>query len=225
MKFNLWTDNGARNSAPVFQAFAQGANALGHDVVYNGNDGVDVIWSVLWHGNMAKNKSIWQSARSRNKPVIVLEVGGINRNTTWKVGLNGINRDGFFGHGGNDHGRCDLLDLRLKPWRLDGEYILLCGQHDKSQQWNLLPSMERWVIETAQSIRNYTDRPIVFRPHPRCPVRGLEKRFKDLVVQAPRKLPKTYDDFDMDFANVYCTVSWTSNPGIHSVIEGVPSYT
>ena len=225
MKFNLWTDNGARNSAPVFQAFAKGAHALGHDVVYNGNDGVDVIWSVLWHGNMAKNKSIWHTARSRNKPVIVLEVGGINRNTTWKVGLNGINRDGFFGHGGNDHRRCDLLDLRLKPWRLDGEYILLCGQHDKSQQWNLLPSMERWVIETAQSIRNYTDRPIVFRPHPRCPVRGLEKRFKDLTVQMPRKLPHTYDDFDMDFDNVYCTVSWTSNPGIHSVIEGVPSYT
>jgi len=184
-----------------------------------------VIWSVLWHGNMVKNKSIWHSARSRNKPVIVLEVGGINRNTTWKVGLNGINRDGFFGHGRNDHGRCDLLDLRLKPWRTNGEYILLCGQHDKSQQWNMLPSMARWVTETVESIRNYSDRPIIFRPHPRCPVQGLEKKFKNITVQTPRKLPQTYDDFDMNFENVYCTVSWTSNPGIHSVIEGVPSYT
>ena len=30
--------------------------------------------------------------------------------------------------------------------------------------------------------------------------------------------------FDMDFDNVYCTVSWSSNPGIHSVINGVPAF-
>jgi len=226
MIFNLWTDNGARNSIPVFQAFAQGAAQLGHTVVYNKpGQGIDVIWSVLWHGNMGKNKHIWDEAQRKRKPVIVLEVGGINRNVTWKVGINGVNRDAFFGDGGTDSGRCDLLNLRLKPWRTSGEYILLCGQHEKSQQWNIMPSVERWVVETVESIRNYSQRPIVFRPHPRCPVRGLEKRFRDLRVQNPRKVPGSYDDFDMDFHNVYCTVSWTSNPGIHSVIEGVPSYT
>ena len=224
MKFRLYREYGALNSKPVFDAFEKGLKKLGHEVVSAG-EGIPVIWSVLWNGRMAKNKAIWDNARNQNKPVIVLEVGGIKRGTTWKVGLNGINRDAFFGDGGNDSVRANLLGLSLKPWRTDGEYILLCGQHDKSQQWNMLPSMERWVVETIESIQSYTDRSIIFRPHPRCPVKDVENRFKHVIRQDPRQIPNTYDDFDMGFDNIYCTVSWTSNPGIHSVIEGIPSYT
>jgi len=226
MKFNLWTQYGALNSKPVFDAFHRGCQSLGYDVGFNTTDGdVDVIWSVLFHGRMSGNRAIWERALEKSKPVVVLEVGGIKRGTTWKVGLNGINGDAFFSNGGHDSVRANLLGLSLKPWRTDGENILLCGQHDKSYQWNLLPSMERWVAETIENIRHYTDRLIVFRPHPRCPVRGIERQFKDVTRQPPRHIPGTYDDFDMKFGNTYCTVSWTSNPGIHSVIEGVPSYT
>jgi len=224
MRFRLYRENGALNSQPVFDAFEQGLKKLGHTVVNSGED-IPVIWSVLWHGKMASNKPIWDKFRNQKRPVVVLEVGGIKRGTTWKVGVNGINRDAFFGDAGNDSRRCDLLNLRLKPWRTDGECILLCGQHDRSHQWNMLPSMERWVVETVESIRNYTARPIVFRPHPRCPVANIEKRFKNVIRQQPKQIPGSYDDFDMQFQNIYCTVSWTSNPGIHSVIEGVPSYT
>ena len=80
------------------------------------------------------------------KPTIVLEVGGINRGVTWKVGLNGINRDGYFGDGGNDNSRSNDLGLLLKPWRTDGEYILIAGQHDKSLQWENMPPMSNWFL-------------------------------------------------------------------------------
>jgi len=226
MKFNLWTKYGALNSKPVFDAFASGCESIGYDVVFNTDDGdIDVIWSVLFHGRMAGNLAIWERAMAQSKPVVVLEVGGIQRGTTWKVGLNGINRDAFFGDAGNDSGRCDLLDLRLKPWRTNGRFILLCGQHDRSLQWNLLPSMARWAKETIEHIRHYTDRPIIFRPHPRCSVPKIEHQFKNVTRQTPRQTPGSYDDYDINFDDVFCTVSWTSNPGIHSVIEGVPSYT
>ena len=224
MKFRLYREHGSLNSKPVFDAFEQGLKNLGFETSLDKN-AIPVIWSVLWNGRMAPNKYIYDTARSRSKPVVVLEVGGINRGTTWKVGLNGINRDAIFGDDRNSSGRCDLLGLRLKPWRTDGEYILLCGQHDKSQQWNLLPDMATWVNETIENIRTYTDRPVVFRPHPRCSVRYLDRKFKNVSYQVPKQTEGTYDDFDMDFTNVYCTVSWTSNPGIHSVIEGVPAYT
>ena len=226
MKFNLWTQYGALNSKPVFDAFYNGAKSLGYDCSFNSNDGdVDVIWSVLFHGRMAGNRAVWERAMAQSKPVVVLEVGGIKRGTTWKVGLNGINRDASFGNDGNTNWRSNLLDLKLKPWRTDGEYILLCGQHDHSLQWNMLPSMDRWVVETIKNIRAYTDRPIIFRPHPRCPVKNIESQFKDVIRQTPRHLLNSYDSFDMGFDNIYTTVSWTSNPGIHSVIEGIPAYT
>ena len=224
MKFRLYRENGALNSPPVFDAVEQGLKQCGHTIVNSGED-VDVIWSVLWNGRMSANKLIWEKARTNKKPVLVIEVGGIKRGTTWKVGLNGINRDAYFGDMGNDSSRANLLGLTVKPWRTDGEYILLCGQHEKSEQWRNEPRMSRWIMETIENIQAHTDRPILFRPHPRCPLPDIEKEYKNVKRQDPQHITGSYDDFDMGFNSIYTTVSWTSNPGIHSVIEGVPAYT
>ena len=224
MKFNLWRQNGALNSSPIFDAFHAGAVALGHDVVTNSNDGIDVIWSVLWHGRMAGNQAIWQRNVQQDKPTVVLEVGGIKRGTTWKVGLNGINRTAYFGEQDNDRTRADSLGLVCKPWRSNGDFILICGQHDKSLQWQHMPQMSNWLIDTVKTIQKHSNRPIVFRPHPRCPLPNIEKEFKNVYRQVPNKLAGTYDDFDMKFDNIHATISYSSNPGIHSIINGVPAF-
>lgn len=224
MKFNLWTQYGALNSKPVFDAFSEGAKSLGHEVGYNTDHGIDVIWSVLFNGRMAANRSIWQKNQKQKKPTIVLEVGGINRGTTWKVGLNGINRDGYFGEQDNDRSRADHLGLVCKPWRSVGDFILIAGQHDKSLQWQGMPRMSNWFLETYDEIRKHTDRPIVFRPHPRCRLEHIERGLRHVYRQEPKHIDNTYDDFDMDFTNVWATVSYSSNPGIHSVLAGVPAF-
>ena len=221
MKFSLWTDYGALNSKPVFDAFANSLNDSGHTVVYNDSSAdVDVIWSVLFHGRMARNKQVWQ----HDKPTVVLEVGGINRGVTWKVGLNGINRDGYFGDGDNDNSRSNDLGLLLKPWRTHGEYILICGQHDKSLQWQNMPPMSNWFLETYDEIRKHTERPILFRPHPRCQLPHIERGLKNVHRQQPRKISGSYDDYDMDFNDIWATISYSSNPGVHSIINGIPAF-
>jgi len=225
MKFNLWTNNGAMNSSPVFKAFEIGAKSLGHEVVHNSTDGIDVIWSVLWHGRMAPNEKIWHRARQQNKPVIVLEVGVLNRGTYWKVGLNGINRDAYFAPTGFDGARKYILNLQTKPWRdnRDGD-ILLVTQHDKSQQWKNMPSMSTWVYETIEEIRGYTDRQITVRSHPRCRLSGLQFEFKNVRVQEPKKLDGTYDDFDFNCRKSWAVVNWSSNPAIEAAIQGIPVF-
>lgn len=225
MKFSLWSNYGARNSQPVFTAFAHGLVAAGHDVVWNDSVcDVDVIWSVLWNGRMAANKSIWDRNVAQYKPTIVLEIGGIKRGTTWKVGVNGINRDGDHIPSSNNNDRARSLGLDLKPWRSNGEFILIAGQHEKSEQWRNMPRMSQWVISIIDKIRKHTDRPILFRPHPRCPLPHIEKEFKNVYRQEPKHVSNTYDDFDMQFDNIWATISHSSNPGIHSVISGVPSF-
>jgi hypothetical protein len=233
MIFCLYTDYGALNSKPIFEAFAKSVTDAGHTVIYNEpyrvmshyeNYDVAVIWSVLWNGRMAQNKTVWEQNRMLNKPVIVLEVGGINRGTTWKVGLNGINRTAYFGDKDNDSTRADSLGLVCKPWRSNGNYVLICGQHDKSLQWQDMPSMSNWFLNTYDEIRKYTDRPIIFRPHPRCRLEHIERGLKHVIRQEPKQIANTYDDFDMGFNNVHCTISYSSNPGIHSIIAGVPSF-
>lgn len=233
MIFCLYTDYGALNSKPVFEAFAQSIINAGHTVIYNepyrvmdhyNNYDVAVIWSVLWNGRMSKNRQVWEINRNNNKPVIVLEVGGIKRGTTWKVGLNGINRDAYFGDSNNDDSRKHFLRLVEKPWRKDGKYILICGQHDKSLQWQNMPRMSNWFLKTYDEIRKHTDRPIVFRPHPRCRLEHIERGLRYVERQEPQRVTNTYDDFDMGFDDVWATISYSSNPGIHSIIEGVPAF-
>ena len=221
MKFSLWTDYGALNSKPVFDAFRLGLLALGYSVAYNDDSAdVDVIWSVLWHGRMAPNKSIWL----QDKPTIVLEVGGIQRGTTWKVGLNGINRSAYPNSQDDGGTRAASLGLVCSPWRSNGDFILVCGQHDKSLQWQDQPTMSNWFLQTYDEIRKHTDRPIIFRPHPRCRLPHIERGLKNVYRQEPVKLGGTYDDFDIEFDNIWATISWSSNPGIHSIIRGVPSF-
>ena len=225
MQFNLHKRFGALNSGPVFDAFHAGANALGHSVSIDGDSGIDVIWSVLFNGRMAGNRAIWERNVQQSKPTIVLEVGGIKRGKTWKVALNGINRDAYFGPINNTSERADKLELELKSWRHDGEYILICGQHEQSLQWKNMPRMSTWVMETIDTIQKHTDRPIIFRPHPRCRLPHIETEFNNVKRQDPQYVNGTYDDFDMNFKNIYATVNWSSNPAIHSVIEGIPAFT
>lgn len=225
MRFSFFREYGALNSVPVFNAFAKSLTDAGHTVV--GDDmhsDVAVIWSVLWNGRMAGNRPIWEYFRKTGRNVIVLEVGGIQRGTTWKVGLNGINRDAYFGTSGMDGIRSRDLGLELKPWKEKGEHVLICGQHDKSLQWKDMPRMSDWVMATIETIQKYSDRPIVFRPHPRCKLDHIERQYRNVYRQDPLQITGTYDDYNLSFSNAHAVVSWSSNPGPQAVIAGVPVF-
>lgn len=225
MKFSLFRENGALNSKQVFDAFATSVTSAGHTVVDNSYDcDVGVIWSVLWHGRMAGNKKIWNDFHTHKKPVIVLEVGGLKRGTTWKVGIDGINRDAMFGNSNCDSSRVQSLGLELKPWTLSGDKIIICGQHDRSHQWRDMPALGTWLLETITTIRQRTNMPIVWRPHPRCTVPGIEHEFKNVTREHPIQIKETYDDFDFDPTGAYAVINWSSNPATHSVMQGVPVF-
>ena len=224
MKFSLFTKNSALVSPPIWEAVSKGLNTLGHTVDENNMDcDVPVIWSLLWHGRMARNKDIWEHFRTQNKNVLVIEVGGIKRNTTWKVGLNGINRKANFGTTDNNDSRAKQFNINLKPWRQNGEHILICLQHDKSEQWKDQPALDQYVRNTVTEIRKYTDRKIIVRPHPRCPLLNLPV-LDNVSYEVPKQITNTYDDFDLSFANAWAVVSHSSNPGIHAVLNGIPAY-
>ena len=224
MKFSLFTNYGSLNSVPVWQCVRTGLESLGHQVTENDtNCDVPVIWSLLWHGRMIKNKTIWDQFRNQNKDVLVIEVGGIKRNTTWKVGVNGINRLANFGPKGNDDSRVNQLGIQLRPWRMQGDHILICLQHDKSEQWKNMPTLENYVLETVQKIRQYTNRKIIVRSHPRC-LLPAQLRLNNVFYENPKQIENTYDDFDLNFNNAWAVVSWSSNPGIHAVMNGIPAF-
>ena len=229
MKIALFPEYGSLNSQPVFETLIRHLQSKNEKIMVNTYDNtcdVAVIWSVLWQGRMEKNKKVWEHFRSQGKPVVVLEVGGLRRNHTWKMAINGINRDADFANQIYDDKRWQLFDLELKPWQQTGNVIVICGQHHNSEQWKGLPKLNSWVEQQIKIIRKYCDKPIVVRPHPRNPFNFDEKKYPHVRVNLPKRDHSTYDDTDFKkiLRSTWAVVNHSSNPAIEAVINGIPVF-
>ena len=225
MKFGIFSNYGALNSAPVFSALTNAIKRKGwYFSEHDENADVAVIWSVLWEGRMKSNQKIWDTYKKIKRPILVLEIGALNRGYLWKVALNGINGSGYFGPTPNDDSRKKKLSISSLDWR-KGENIILCGQHPHSQQWEGMPPMNRWIENTIESIRSHTDRKIVVRPHPRSNC-AIAKRFKNVEFRSPQRLAATYDSYDFEAAlnNAWAVVNWNSNPSTVAALRGIPVF-
>ena len=222
MRFGLFNKFGALNSQPVFAAFQQGLDQLGLSYSsHNMSADVAVIWSVLWHGKMKNNQAVWQHFRNQGKPVIVLEVGMLQRGHTWKMGITGTGSAAIYGYG-LDLQRPQKLNLQLKPWHTTGDDIVIALQRDDSEQWAGQPPVEKWLKQIVNQLRQVSQRPIVIRSHPRREVVVLP----GCVIDKPLHMPNTYDDFDFDrvLNNAWAVVNWNSGPGSQAVMSGVPAF-
>lgn len=219
MRFKLYRENGAQNSVPIFDAFEQGVRSLGHEIVNEAED-IPVIWSVLWSGRMERNKFIYYQARRNNKPIIIIEVGNLKRNVTWRVSLNHINSLGEFANTENlDLNRLEKLGISLCSEKHNRKpEILIATQHQKSLQWEGMIPMAGWVENKIKEIRKHTDRKIIVRHHPRSPLVFYDK---SIITEVPKKIPNSYDDFDIDY-NYHCVINHNSGPAVQAAILGVP---
>lgn len=219
MRFRLYREHGALNSVPIFNAIEAGLRHCGHEIVQSHED-IAVIWSVLWNGRMKPNRLIYEKAVKENKPIMIVEVGNLFRNKTWRISLNHINNTGLFGNDSDlDPNRSKNLGISLKPLQTKRKNsILLTGQHHYSLQWQGMPDLPTWTQQMVSKIREFSDRPIVVRPHPRCP---FTIQIPGVKLETPSKLINTYDDFNIDY-NYHCVINYNAGPAVRAAIEGVP---
>jgi hypothetical protein len=220
MRLSTFNNFGALNSKPVFEAFTQGARKLGLDVSsHDTTADVAVIWSMLWKGRMAGNQQVWQHFQRHKRPVLVLEVGMLDRGQTWKLGIGGT---GLSNYSMNDLdlSRPSKLNVCCKPWTYNGQDIVIALQRTDSQQW--IDQSSNWLSVTVDQIKRHTSRRIIIRPHPRQSVDIP----KGCTVQIPQKITSTYDDFDFasGLATAWAVVNWCSGPGVRAVLSGIPAF-
>jgi hypothetical protein len=210
----------AKNSGPVMNAFLDCVVAKGIQTQENSMTAdAAVIWSVLWHGRMSANQQVYEHYRSQGKPVFIIEIGALYRGQTWKIALNHITSDGYYGHKENlNNDRPRKLGISLAIPVFHRPEILIAAQHHKSLQVSNLSSMEAWIYKKIVELRTVTDRPIVVRPHPRS---NLDIRLlpKNIMFEQPHYLANTYDSFDMHF-DCHAVVNYNSGPGIQAAISG-----
>ena len=222
MHVSIFPKFGAKNSVPVFNAIKQGLQALGIKVTEHNLDAdIAVIWSVVWAGRMQPNQQVWHHFQNQNKPVLVAEVGMINRNITWKLGINGTN---LHSYPNTDFipNRSKYLQIKLSPWQSSGRDVVIALQRTDSEQWQGQPDIVSYVEHCANTIKQHTDREILIRPHPRYKYHVP----KGCKLVKPVMIPNTYDDFDFlnVLSNAWCVVNWNSGPGVISAVNGVPVF-
>ncbi len=111
------------------------------------------------------------------------------------------------------------LNLTLKPWRTDGDYILICLQRNGGWSMKGLSTIE-WLNKTIEQIRNYSrKRHIVVRGHP-----GDKKTLQALVLNHKNVSISKNEKLVDDLRNAWATVVYNSSPAVASLIEGVPTF-
>jgi hypothetical protein len=210
----------AKNSQPVMSAVLDCLQARGIQTQENSmTSDAAVIWSVLWAGRMAANQAVYEHYRTQDKPVIIIEIGALYRGNTWKIAVNNITADGYYGHQDNlDWDRPRKLKISLATQFDSRPNIIVALQHDRSLQIAGIDMMA-WLHSTLQILKNLTDRPIAVRPHPRCRL-AVDNLPPGVAIEMPNRLPNTYDSFDMHY-DCHAVVNHNSGPGIQAAIAGV----
>ena len=221
MKYSIYNNFGALNSAPVLAAVESGLKRHGHTVTHHDDSAdVAVIWSQLWAGRMRPNQQIWNQYRSTGRPVLVVEVGAIQRESTWRLMLNGEN---CIVKSGNSDLRFQQLGMQLHPWKHNGQHIVIACQRPESQQWPKQFTIHQWLTQTVDTIRKHSDRIIHIRPHPRHRLNSIPP---GCVLELPRPVAASYDNFNFDQSidSAWCVVNFNSNPAVSAVLQGVPVF-
>ena len=129
-------------------------------------------------------------------------------------------------------------NIEIKPWKKNGDYILLLLQNPVDTSLNDLVSRnsdyDNWVKDIIIKISKYTAEDIMVRLHPRFPLRYNLRSLLNLKVRNNIFFSKHVgDDFnkssskdlykDLDHARV--AISYSSNALVETVCAGIPTIT
>lgn len=196
------------------QAFAQGLKKAGYEVLLRGPDRArvgDVV--LIWNRYNATHDMAARFERDGGT-VLVAENGYLNGDggspkfavhprgpkpaDYYAIGVGFHNDESRVIAGGPE--RWAALGVVLKPWRTDGEHVLVCPNRGFGVPERVMHP--DWADLVAQQIRKVTKRPVRIRRHPGndAPKRSLAE----------------------DLRGAWCTVIWSSSSGVHALVEGIP---
>jgi len=155
-------------------------------------------------------KRIGQRLRDKGGQHIVMENGYLKRGEYFA-----ISKDNHMGLGWTpqgDNSRWKALNIELKPWKKDGNYVLICGQRGGKYSELAMPS--DWPDTVISELRQHTDRQLIYRPHP-----GRQLLPKTKIAISPSERP--IEEF---LGEAYAVVVYVSNSATMGLIHGVPAF-
>lgn len=221
----------------ILDNFCKGVNALGDNgILHNGFNLINCDLAVIQgyvheQGKSAPHlnlrKSILEKHKKENKHVLIADSNlFLYKNTKnpkhyLRYSFDGIfPTTGYYFTNNIDPDRWKKiqkdLNLQLKPWRRNGEHILICLQRNGGWSMQGLDTLT-WLDNTISAIKNKTDRHIRIRLHPGDKKTKIVKSYKNVSTSSNINLT---DDLD----HAWATITYNSSPGVASAIEGVPLF-
>jgi hypothetical protein len=118
------------------------------------------------------------------------------------------------------------LNISLKDYRTTGEHILICLQRNGG--WSMgNTDLQDWLVQTIETIRRNSSRPIIIRPHPgdkisKEIIRPRHPKCKVKFSKAVRL--SSNENLVDDLRNCWAAVNYNSSPSVGAAIEGVPVF-
>ena len=125
------------------------------------------------------------------------------------------------------------LSIDVKPWRNQGDHVLICMQRSNGFTFNYENGTEEWLTNTLVALSNHTDRRIVIRPHPGDG--RLGKHISNAIHNVTmRRLGRVHvrnhitvsqnKTIEEDLRGAWACVTYNSSPSTVSAIEGIPVF-
>lgn len=232
----------------ILHRFSQGIKSVGDEILLHTGKNLidcDVALSVGWVHENSKNtphlqlrKNIIDHQLKNNKKVLLADSNlFLYKNKENPMHYLRYSFNGIFPNTGE---YCDSeidpirwkklssnLNLAVKDYRKSGDHILICLQRNGGWSMRGLDVM-KWLDNTVKEIRNYSDRPIVIRPHPgdKSSKNYLNPKvmLKKINMTKNLRLSKPTATLLDDLKNCWAVVNHNSSPTVGAAIEGYPVF-
>lgn len=223
----------------ILDYFIQGVNKSGDiGIAHNGMNAIECDVALIQgfvheHGKNLPHLTLRKSAidlqkKSNKKSLIVdsnlfLYVNPSNPHHYLRYSFDGVfPTTGFYFDQDVDPDRWrkikSVLNLDLKPYRQNGNHILICLQRNGGWSMKGLDVI-KWLTQTISQIKSVSNRPIVIRSHP-----GDKKIKSFLNIKQKNVTLSNNLSLKDDLKNAWATVVYNSSPSVASIIEGVPAF-
>ena len=224
----------------ILDNFLQGVKASGdHAIAHTGMNAVPCDVALIQgfvheHGKSAPHLQLRQHAvtlqKENNRRSLIVDSNLFlyadpnNTKTYLRYSFDGVfPTTGFYFDRNVDPARWQKisndLGIWLKPWRTQGEHILICLQRHGGWSMGGL-DVQTWLDQTIAQIRQHSrKRQIVVRTHP-----GDKKIKSILKIYGKGVRLSVNERLVDDLKGAWATVVYNSSPSVASAIEGVPVF-
>jgi hypothetical protein len=183
-------------------AFASGLRACGYEVAFGPPKSFDPDTVFVSWNRYFENHDFCTKLEKAGGVCLIAENGYVNGRHDggdyYALAIGGHNGSGRWYVGGPE--RWDALGVELKPWRAEGDHILVCPNRNFGRPDMIMPA--NWARDVKARLQRLTKRPVRVRPHP------------------GNDAPKT--PLSADLKGAHCVVIWSSSAGVKALIEGIP---